>query len=603
MIPSPPSITVEDNNVGGVLPAAIILLNDQPFTSGTAITASGSYTLSATATDQAGNTSTQTISFTIGAPPAAPIPDALPALTKETTITVTGFAEPGSQLTVNRQPSTVNFTQVVPSTGLFSIQVDLIADTVNILSVTAATSSGAPSPAAIVTITQDSTPPAVVSTHPVEGGTLATTQSIFIEFSESLNTTDPIWETVPSGDSGPPIRVLDNLNQPVPGRLTFSASGKSVTFFPNNLLSPDSDYGLIIDSAITDLAGHNLPQTVAINFHTLQASGIKRPPAVVLDPQPPANTQENAITLTGHIPQPSAFSLQPPPLIHVLGGLQSVETSVQPDGSFSIGVPLLLDEINNLVIYAVVDDVESEVVTATIRHNSHPPGIRILTPQQDLEYQNPSLTVMGVIDSPEFVDIDSIRVEGEEVGLFGNSFARQVIFDTSGPKTVTATCQLLDGTPVTDTITFSCVSEPEGVDTKPPIVKIIFPEAGFTANRIFVEIMGTVEEGVALSSVTCEGVHAHAMLGNIFLVYCELKIQGENQVTIIARDKQGLVGQDSVTIFLDDEAPPLPTASETPAKTNKRIFEVTGTAGSGETVIIRGGLTTVRTGGRREWQL
>ena len=73
---------------------------------------------------------------------------------------------------------------------------------------------------------------------------------------------------------------------------------------------------------------------------------------------------------------------------------------------------------------------------------------------------------------------------------------------------------------------------------------------------MFVELFGTVEEGLALSSVTCNNVHAHTMLGNIFLVYTELQNQGENILTVIARDKAGLVGQDSVTVFLDDEAPP-----------------------------------------------
>ena len=107
--------------------------------------------------------------------------------------------------------------------------------------------------------------------------------------------------------------------------------------------------------------------------------------------------------------------------------------------------------------------------------------------------------------------------------------------------------------------------------------------------------MGTVEEGLSLASVTSNNVHAHSMLGNIFLVYAELAQQGENTISVLARDKQGLLGQDHVTAFLDDTSPTLPRIAETPALTDKRIFHFSGTGEPGETIIIRGGLATVRT--------
>ena len=599
--PLTPTITISDPNVGGVLPAAIILLNNQPFTSGSTISAPGSYLLEITSTDHANNTSTQTISFTIGAPLPAPILDSLPTLTNQTTITLTGFAEPGSQLAVSRQPSTANITQLVPSTGLFSIQVDLTPDTINTLSVTATNASGTSSPAATVSITQDSTPPTVVTTNPTDGGTLAISRSIFIEFSEPVDSTNPMWEAPPGGDQSglfPPIRLFNNLNQPVPGKLNVSASGKSATFFPGNQLLPDSDYGILIDTAITDRAGNHLPQTITINFRTLQISGVQRPAAPVLDPFPPSSTLENAIALTGHLSVPGTDSA----LLHVLGGQQPVQTPIAVDGSFEISVPLILDERNTLVVYVTLDGIESDIVIAEVLQTTRPPGIRILTPQEGLEYHNQSITVMGVIDSPEFVDINSIRVDGEVPGIFGRYFARQVIFDTPGEKTITATASVPgivsdSGVPGTDTamVNFSCNPQPDGIDTQAPIVKIVFPEPGYVAGSPFVEVMGTVEEGVALASVTSNNVHAHSMLGNIFLVYAELTEQGENTITVLARDKQGLLGQNAVTVFLDDTAPVTPVVAETPALTDKRIFRFTGTGEPGEIIIIRGGLTTVRT--------
>ena len=83
------------------------------------------------------------------------------------------------------------------------------------------------------------------------------------------------------------------------------------------------------------------------------------------------------------------------------------------------------------------------------------------------------------------------------------------------------------------------------------------------------------------------------MIGNIFLVYAELLEQGENTITVVARDKAGNAGVESVTVYLDDTAPATPSVDEIPALTDKRILPLTGTGEAGVGILVEGGLVPV----------
>ena len=203
---------------------------------------------------------------------------------------------------------------------------------------------------------------------------------------------------------------------------------------------------------------------------------------------------------------------------------------------------------------------------------------------------------MGIIDNPQ---VQSVQIDGEDAAIFGKSFAKQIVYPDSGEKTVTAigniiTPSLPDSTtPFSDSVNFTV--EPEETDTTAPIVKILFPEEGTNLRSRFIEVMGTVEEGGTLTSLSIDNIPAHSMIGNIFMVYAELENEGENTIRVTARDQEGNIGQDFVSVFLDSISPELPTVDETPALTDQRIFQIIGTAGAGETIVVLGGLTTVRT--------
>ncbi len=510
--------------------------------------------------------------------PAAPLINspAATVTTNDADITLEGFAEPGSTVTVHGAAEDLVFD--VDSTGLFSVIVPLNENSLNTFTLTATDAKGNSSPhGGPVRVRHDNVPPEVVLTVPEEGGTISTTRSIFIEFSEPV-----ARESVTDAEA---IEVLDRRNDAIAGRFGFSSSARSVTFFPTANLVTGESYGLVIDTAVTDLAGNHLESIVTVNFNAIDLDDtVDRPDAPVFSPRPPAETFEAGLTLTG--------TAEPSAVLHVLGGKQNVQTTVEDDGEFAIAAPLVPDHDNQLIAYVVNDTTVGKAARFTVRQQSRLPGIRIISPRPDTEYHGASITVLGIIDRAE--DVESVLVNGEVPGRFQDYFALQIVCDEPGAQAVHVEALFADGSERTDTVSFFWQPQPEGDDVFAPVVAIAFPENGATVNRRYLEVMGTVEEGDALSSVMLDGAHAHMMIGNIFMIMAELQPDAPNDLEVTATDKTGLAGSDTVTVFVDDTAPPQPQVDELPQLTSDRVIAVSGTAEPGATVIIAGGATTVR---------
>ena len=121
----------------------------------------GAHTVTAKATDAAGNTGVASsgLSITIDATaPSAPIISTLPQTINAGSITISGPAEAEATITITggAAPATGTATG-----GNYSISVNLTQDAVNTLSVKATDAAGNESLAASVAIAEDSTPPAV----------------------------------------------------------------------------------------------------------------------------------------------------------------------------------------------------------------------------------------------------------------------------------------------------------------------------------------------------------------------------------------------------------------------------------------------------------
>ena len=531
-------------------------------------------------TDLAGNTIVSEVEITFTTvdqnPPNPPVIDKVfpPSPTNQSTVTLAGFSEPGSTVTVSGGMEPI--THLTDSTGLISLVIPLIPDQENELKITATDQMNNASEVISIPVVQDSTAPQVLNSTPGEGESISPSQTIFMEFNESLLDSSLLGET-------PAIRVFDNLNQLVPGQLVLSTTGRSVTFFPTQNLEPESSFGLIIGTQLTDLAGNSLASTVTINFMTTAPLTSDRPAAPVLETIPPTITNETQIVLSGTAEAQSN--------LHVLGGTQPLIVEVGIDGRFSTTVHLRESQENFITLFVVKDGIEGEVLPLTIEHTLFIKGIRILSPQVDLTYPNPSVTVIGVIDVPE--GVTNIQINGEKAARFGSFFAKQVVYESPGEKTVVATADIDGGnTTVTESVTFLFEPEPEGVDTLSPIVKIIYPENGTLISRNIVEVIATVEEGSGVVSVVADNIPFHNQVGNIYFLYEILENQGENFVAVHATDVNGFVGADSVTVFADTIQPEAPVLDELPAITDRHLLTITGVAESNSRIRIEGGFST-----------
>ncbi len=191
-----PAITVTDAHPG----TQTITLNGQPFTSGTPVSAAGSYTLAVAATDAAGNTANATIAFTIDkTAPAIGVTGVtnggLYNATVTPVITVTD-AQPVTQttITLNGQPFTSG--TAVSAEGSYTLAVS-------------ATDAAGNTASATITFTIDKTPPAISVTGVSNGGTYAA----------------PVTPVVTVTDAHPGTQAITLNGQPFTSGTTVSAAG------------------------------------------------------------------------------------------------------------------------------------------------------------------------------------------------------------------------------------------------------------------------------------------------------------------------------------------------------------------------------------------
>lgn len=545
--------------------------------------------LPATIADLFGNRlgATQRIAFSTaaGSGIAAPIVyTAQPTgVTNRRSATITGYSNPGTKLLVGGGESDFEFPAGGPidSTGLFTFEVPLHRNAANTIVLQARDPQGALSAAVTaLEVRQDSVAPTVVSTTPANGAmNVEPNVAIFVAFSEAIQP-GPLTATVPA------IRLFDAQNRVVSGAWILSGDGRGATLHPTHVLTPQTSYSLLISTAVRDLAGNPLAGAVAVDFVTAESSEAERPAAPVLDPVASTKTTELSITLTGSAPVDTQ--------VRVFGGQSGASASVDSGGRFSVTVTLVPNALNPLALVAVAGSAISAPATVTITQVQHPPGIRVLSPQRNLEYNNRSLTVAGVIDDPEA--IKSVSVNGTPAAIVGRYFFRQVILDEApGAKSVTAVATLQDDSTIEQTVPFSLLVEAAGTDTKPPIPRFIFPEEGDSLNGEVVEALLTVEEGVQLTSVDIDRVVAHQVVGNIFFILAHLPQQGANTITARAEDAAGLIGTTSVNVTMDSIGfAAAPAVTPLPTLTPDRAVTLTGTAEPGSTIVVLNGLVPVR---------
>jgi uncharacterized repeat protein (TIGR01451 family) len=216
-----PVFSATDPHLGTVA----VTLNDQPFTSGTVITAEGSYTLTVTATDTCGNNSTQTVRFTIDTTPPV--------------IEITGFTD-GACVNVN----------VIPAFSATDPRLDTVTATLNdqpflngtIVSAegdhtlrVVATDTAGNSTTVVRTFTLDKTAPAITITGVADG-------------SLGNSTVTPVFSATDS-----------HLG-------TVAATLNDQPFTSGTAVTAEGSYALVVTA--TDTCGNSSTQTVRFTIYT-----------------------------------------------------------------------------------------------------------------------------------------------------------------------------------------------------------------------------------------------------------------------------------------------------------------------------------------------
>ncbi|MDO6534141.1 Ig-like domain-containing protein, partial [Alteromonas stellipolaris] len=493
--------------------------------------ADGNFDVSATATDAAGNSASDTTSGNINT--------AVPNLTldslgteNDTTPTISGTTDiaPGSTVSISvtdNAGNTQTFDAIVQANGTFSVDVPAALSEGN-YSVTATATDGSGNTA----------------TANENGGVIDTTAPAAPTVDAGNGT-----EITGTSEAGAVVNVdVDGDGTP---DFTVIADGDgnwSVT--PTTTLAD----GAVVTATATDEAGNT--------------SG---PASDMVDAVAPIvafndlTTNDTTPALTGSVDDPTAT------VVVTINGTDYTATN-NGDGSWT-----LADDI----VAALAEGSYTATVTATDADgnsgtNSGTVVIDTTAPAAPTVDAGNGTEITGTAEAGATVNVD---VDGDGTPDF------TVIADGDGNWSVTPTTPLADGVAVTATATDEAgnVSAPasDTVDAVAPVVAI----NDLTTNDATPELTGSVDDPSAIVVVTIDGVDYTATNngdGSWTLADDAVATlaDGSYTATITATDADGNVGSNSGTVVIDTTPPAIPTVDA------GNGTEITGTAEAGATVNV-----------------
>ncbi len=355
----------------------------------------GANIFTATASEQAGNTSDVSNSVTVTldtTAPVAPIITPPVTLTNENTITITGTAENGSTVTLTQNDIALTPTIITSSTGTWSIDVTLIQDA-NTFTATATDQAGNASDASTpVTVTRDTAPPAA----PV----------IKSPASPETSTNEYTHKITGTAENDSTITLTQNITVL-----------ESVTVGSNGIWSIDVTLGYgtnIFTATASDQAGNTSKDSTSI-----MVIFDDTPPAAPVIKSPTPSTTDTAHTIDGTAVV--GFPYVDSTITLTKNGAPLKSVPIGSDGTWSVSVTLREGE-NTFTATASdqagnISDV-SNSVTVTLDNtapdaptpDTTPPAAPVITPPTTLTNEN-TITITGT------------TVEGSTVTLIQNNIA------------------------------------------------------------------------------------------------------------------------------------------------------------------------------------
>ncbi|APD85416.1 Ig-like domain repeat protein [Alteromonas sp. Mex14] len=510
--------------------------------------AEGAYSVEATASDEAGNSTTvvdntgiiDTTAPTLSLDTLAPDSDTTPTISGNTdlpagaTVTITVTDNAGVSQT---------FDATVQGDGSFSADV--------------------PSPMVEggYTVTAVAQDPAGNETTATEtnGSVDTIAPTINLDAQGTGNDTTPT--ITGSTDLSPGGSVTITVTDSAGAEQTFTAIVDSNGNFSADVPNAMVDGNFDVTATATDAAGNSASDTTSGNINTAV-------PNLTLDPLGTGNDTTPTISGTTDIAPGSAVSIS---VTDSAGNTQTFDAIVQANGTFSVDVPAALSEGNYSVTASATDGAGN---TATANENGG--VIDTTVPAASTVDAGNGTEITGTAEAGAVVNVD---IDGDGTPDF------TVIADGDGNWSVTPDTPLADGVVVTATATDEAgnTSAPasDTVDAVAPIV--VFND--LTTNDTTPALTGSVDDPTATVVVTINGADYTAtnngdgtwtLADDIVAALAE----GSYTATVAATDADGNTGTNSGTVVIDTTAPAAPTVDAGDGT------EITGTAEAGSTVNV-----------------
>jgi cysteine-rich repeat protein len=528
----------------------------------------GAHTVTATATDAAGNTSlapgTSTFAVSSGLPPAPTITG--PANGSETgTVpsTISGTGVPGDTVTVTLDGQTVCVAQI-DSNGRWSCVVPAgvaasLGDGTHVVTATDTSPSGVVSAPASSTFGLDTgTPAAPTFTNPTADSTTA---------SPALLT----------GTAEPGSTVTVTLDGHVVCVVQASASGAWVCPVPGTL----GDGPHTATATATDAAGH----TSAVTTENFTVNNSLPPTAVILTPAPGSDTNQPITAVTG-LASPGAT------VVVTLDGTTLCTTTADAQGHYSCPVTGTLGDGSHTFTATSSNGsgAHGGTFTSTVTVDTHAPGAPAITGPADgatLTSGQPAITGTAEAGSTVVVRDGSTVVCTAVADAAGHWTCIPTAPLSNGSHTLTATATDVAGN--TSVVSNAVHVTVDGQPPQPPV--FTNPVSGSTVGQP-AALTGTAEPGSTVTVTEGTTVLCTAVTQANGTWSCVPSVpftDGPHTIKATAVDAGGNASQATTDSFtVDSSIPPSPVIT-TPAPgthTNTSPSSVSGTASPGATVTV-----------------
>lgn len=489
----------------------------------------GANTVTATATDAGGNTGSSSITVILDTIPPSITLDAIPSLTNNPQLTITGKIEdasPITAITINGQSVGANGY----SPALFNADVTL-SEGLNTIEIAATDKAGNIATASI-TITFISKPAPVITIQSPTNGT--TVDYSPIQISGTID--DPTATVTINGNpatisncSGGPF----GPRGPAPGENPCTGG----SYFYGNISVTEG--ANIITVLATNTAGQASTASITVYVRditppTIYISYPQNGSSTTLDDRPINFTVSDSYQFS-NIPLTATLNDK----VVTLTAHQNYYGSTYYSGDAHAS---LVNGANTITVTAT--DVAGNTASKSITVYLRGPSINITSPSHLSTVATEKIDIIGTTDGTATNITASTYYSKYSVTLSGNTFTSSGIQLYEGENNIFITASDASGNARTEYVTVYR-------DTTPPSITITSPTNGRSVNTNTLTLTGTTNDSTA--QITINGTAA-TITNNTFTAQVTIS-EGGNTVTVTAKDSLGNTSTSSITVYLDTTPP------------------------------------------------